>query len=89
MTYRQRLQVVVAEHRDDAQHVLVILVVAHRPGIGVEERHILVLQKILAELIDVDRLVVGVYVVVVEGLLRHEVDDVAVFVQTHHGAIHP
>ena len=47
------------------------------------------LQEILAELIDVHRLVVRVHIIVVKSTLRYEVDNMQVFVQTHHRTVHP
>ena len=85
----QRLHVVAVEHGDDTQHVLVVLVVAHRLRVGIEEGHVLMLQELTAELIDVDGLVIAVHIGIVEGFFRDEVHDVLVFVQPYHCTVHP
>ena len=43
---RQRLHVVVVQQRDDAQHVLVVLVVTHRLSVGFEEGHVFLLREL-------------------------------------------
>ena len=85
----QCLHIVAVEHGDDAQHVLVVLVVAHCLRVGIKEGHILMLQELTAELIDVDGLVIAVHIGIVEGLFRDEVHDVLVFVQPYHRTVHP
>ena len=45
--------------------------------------------ELLAELIDVDGLVIRVDIVVVKGVLRYEVHDVLVVVKAYHRAVHP
>ena len=89
VAYRQGFDVMAVQQRDDAEHVLVVLVIAHRLRIGIEEGHILVLQEFATELIDVHRLVVRVHIVVVESLLRDEVHDMLLFIQAHHRTVHP
>ena len=85
----QGLQVVAAEQREDAQHVLVVFVQSDGLRVGVEEGHVFLAEEVLAELIDVDRLVVTAGVGIVEGRLRDEVDDVLFVVDLHHRAVHP
>ncbi len=74
---------------DNAQHVFVILIVAHGLGIGIEEGHILLLEELAAELIDVHCLIVAINIGIVEGLLRDEVHDILVFIEAHHRTVHP
>ena len=77
------------QERYDAQHIFVVFVVAYSLGIGFEERHILRLRELPAELIDIDRLIVIIRLVIVEGSLRYEVDDIVLAVYSHHRSIHP
>ena len=77
------------QHGDDAQHVFIILIIAYGFGVGIEERNILVLQKIFAELIDVNRLVITADIGIVKGLFRYEVYDITVLVYLHHRSVHP
>ena len=74
---------------DDAQHVLVVLIIAHGLGVGIEERHILLLEELAAELIDVHRFIITIDIGIVEGLLRDEVHDILVFIEAHHRTVHP
>ena len=89
LAYGQCLQSRVVDHGDDAQHLLVVFVVAHRLRVGIEEGHILLLRELLGELVDVHRLVVFVNVGIVERLLRHEVHDVLFLVYGDHRSVHP
>ena len=77
------------EEGDDAQHILIILIVADRLGIGLKEGDVLGAGELAGELVDVDGLVVKASVLKAEGLLGDEVDDVVVGVDTHHRAVHP
>ena len=77
------------EKRDDAQHILVIFIVAHRLGVSLKERHIFRLCKLFGEFVDVHRLVVLVHILVVERSFRHKVHDIILAVDTHHRAVHP
>ena len=79
----------VVERSDDAQDVLVVLVVADCRAIGLKERNILGTGELTGELVDVDSLVIRVNLLKGEGLLRHEVYDVLFVVKAYHGAIHP
>ena len=79
----------VVEQRYDAQHILVVFIVAYSLSIGIEEGHILLLWELLGELVDVDSLVVGVHIVIVESVLRYEIHDVLIIIETHHRAVHP
>ena len=45
--------------------------------------------EVLAELIDIDRLVVAVDIRILEIALRDEVLDLALIAELHHGTIHP
>ena len=74
---------------DDAQHILVILIITHGLCVGIEERHILLLQELTTELINVHRLEIAIHISIIEGLLRDEVHDVLVFIQSDHRTIHP
>ena len=74
---------------DDAQHLLVVLVVAERLDVGLEERHVVRAREGLRELVDVDGLVVLVDVGVLELLAGHERNDVVVLVDLDDGAVHP
>ena len=89
VAHGQRLEFALVEEGDDAQHLLVVFVVAQRLAVSFEERHVFVACKVAAELVDVHRFVVAVGVFVFEGFLGHEVHNVAVLVDAHHGAVHP
>ena len=58
-------------------------------AVGLEEGHVLLLAELARELVDVHGLVVAVAVGILERLLRHEVDDVVVGIDTHHRTVHP
>ena len=77
------------QQREDAQHVLVVLVQSHGLGIGLKEGHVLLAEESLRELVDVDRLVVALGIRIVEGGLRDEVHDVLLVVYLHHRTVHP
>ena len=85
----QSLQVNGVDEGNDTQHLFVVFVVAHSEAVGIKEGYILVLRELARELIDVYRLVVLVDLLIIKGLLRHEVHDVAVLVDGYHRAVHP
>ena len=85
----QGFQLRAVEECEYAQHLFVVLVVAHGFHIDLEEGDILRAEEVAAELIDVDGLVVLVALLVVETALGHEAGDAEVLVQTNHGAVHP
>ena len=89
VSHGQSLHVGGVEERYDAQHLLVVFVLAQCLTVGIEKRHVLVGGERFAELVDVDGFVVGVHLAVVEGLLGDEVHDVVVVVDSHHRAVHP
>ena len=85
----QGLQVHAVDEGDDAQHLLVVFVQPHGLGIGIEEGHVFLTGELLAELVDVHRLVVLAAVLPFECFLRHEAHDVQVVVDGHHRSVHP
>ena len=89
ITYIQRLQVGVVKQGDDTQHLLIVFVVAQGMAVGIKERHVFLLSELLGELIDVDRLVILIDILITESFLWHKVHDVAFVVYPHHRAVHP
>ena len=85
----QRFQLLAIEEGDDAEHILVVFIIAHRLAIGFKKRHIFLLRKCFGEFVDVHRFVVLVHILIVERGLGHEVHDMVVGIDAHHGAIHP
>ena len=77
------------EEGDDAEHILVVFIIAHRLAIGFKKRHIFLLRKCFGEFVDVHRFVVLVHILIVERGLGHEVHDMVVGIDAHHSAIHP
>ena len=57
--------------------------------IGFQEGNIFLFAKLTREFVDVHRFIILVYVVILEGLLGHEVDNVTVLVYAYHRTIHP
>ena len=85
----QGLQVLAVQEGDDAQDILVVLVVAHGLGVGLQEGDILRLAELSGKLVYVDGLVVLVHLLVSKGSLGDEVHDVVLVVYAYHGAVHP
>ena len=89
VTDGQGLEIGLIQQRDDAQHLLVVLVVAHHLAVGVEKRHIDPGRKLLAEFVNVHRLVVGIDLRVAEGFPGHKIHDIVLLVDADHRAVHP
>ena len=86
---RKSFQIAAAEEGYYAEHVFVVFVVAQCLHVGVEKRNILVVEKFAREFIDVYGLVVVGGLFVAERRFGHEVDDIEVFVDSDHSAVHP
>lgn len=75
--------------RDNAKHLLVILVFTEHLDIGIKEREIVIDNEITAELVDIDSLVVEIGVAILEGGFRYEIHYVAVIINPYHRTVHP
>ena len=79
----------VVEHRDDAQHLLVVFVFSQCLDVSLQEGNVLVLGKLPAEPVDIDGLVVACDLVVAKALLGNEGSDPVVLVEQGAGPVHP
>ena len=84
-----RLYLRVVKHCYDPQHLLIVLVVAERHRIRVEERDVPRLRKMLAELIDVYGLIIVLDIVEIEVLARNKRADRVVLTDFYAGSVHP
>ena len=85
----QRLQLRAVEEGQYAQHLFVVFVLAYGVHIHLQERYVLRPQEIAAELIDVNRLVILVALLVAEAALWHKTGNAEILVEANHGPIHP
>ena len=79
----------VVEHRDDAQHLLIVFVFSQCLDVSLQEGNVLVLRKLPAEPVDIDGLVVACDLVVAKALLGNEGSDPVVLVEQGAGPVHP
>ena len=85
----QGFQVRLVQERDDLQYLLIVFVIAQGLAVSHKERDIFVAREVLAELVDINRLVIGILTVELECLLGDEIGNAVLLVERDDGAVHP
>ena len=85
----QGFQVRFVQERDHLQNLLIIFIIAQGLAVSHKERDIFVAREFLAELIDIDRLIVGILLVELECLLGDEIGNAVFLVERDNGTVHP
>ena len=86
---RQGFQFTFIQQCNHPKHLLVILIIAQSLSIRFQKGNIIRSGELFAELVDINRFVIIIYISVFKGFLRNKIDNIILLIQANHCSVHP